>query len=83
MRKDRPSRGSQKKTALLITEAHIQDREADTFKKRPCGPVLKDRQQKPKAPGAPRGWVTASLVTGRGLSLRTDAKKDGKRSVLF
>ena len=23
------------------------------FKKRPCGPVLKDKQQKPKAPGAP------------------------------
>ena len=35
---------------------------ADTFKKRPCGPVLKDDQQNPPAPGAPRGWVTASLV---------------------
>ena len=45
------------------------------FKKRPCGPVLKARQQKPPAPGAPRGWVTVSLVTGRGLSLRTDAKR--------
>ena len=39
-----------------------QDREADTFKKRPCGPVLKGRQSKPKTPGAPREWVTASLV---------------------
>ena len=36
--------------------------QADTFKKRPSGPVLKDRQQKPKAPGAPRGWVTVSLI---------------------
>ena len=53
------------------------------FKKRPYGPVLKDRQQKLKALGAPRDWVWASLVTGRGLSLRTDAKKDGKHSVLF
>ena len=43
-----------KGTALSITEAHIQDREADTFKKRPCGPVLKDRQTKSQAPGAPR-----------------------------
>ena len=32
------------------------------FKKRPCGPVLKGRQQKPLAPGAPRGWVTDTLV---------------------
>ena len=32
------------------------------FKKRPFGPVLKGRQQNPPAPGAPRGWVTASLV---------------------
>ena len=32
------------------------------FKKRPCGPVLKGRQQKPKAPCAPREWVTVSLV---------------------
>ena len=35
---------------------------ADTFKKRPCGPVLKGRQTKPPAPGAPRGWVSGSLV---------------------
>ena len=33
-----------KKTALLIIKAYIQDREADTFKKRPFGPVLKDKQ---------------------------------------
>ena len=39
-----------------------QNREADTFKKRPCGPVLKGRQTKPLAPGAPRGWVSANLV---------------------
>ena len=32
------------------------------FKKRPCGPVLKNRQQNPPAPGAPREWVTANLV---------------------
>ena len=32
------------------------------FKKRPCGPVLKVRQQNPKTPGALRGWVWGSLV---------------------
>ena len=32
------------------------------FKKRPCGPVLKASQQNPPAPGAPRGWVSATLV---------------------
>ena len=32
------------------------------FKKRPFGPVLKGRQTKSPAPGAPRGWVTANLV---------------------
>ena len=32
------------------------------FKKRPYGPVLKGRRPKPPAPGAPREWVTVSLV---------------------
>ena len=59
-----------------------QNREADTFKKRPYGPVLKDRQTKPPAPGAPRGWVWASLVTGRGLSLRTDTKRKDSSAIL-
>jgi len=39
-----------------------QDLEADSFKKRPCGPVLKDSHPNPPAPGAPRGWGTANLV---------------------
>ena len=52
------------------------------FKKRPCGPVLKDRQQKPQAPGAPREWVKASLVTGRGLSLREYKDTEGSGSCL-
>ena len=45
------------------------------FKKRPFGPVLKGRQTKPPAPGAPRGWVWASLVTGRGCHFAQDKKR--------
>ena len=60
----------------------IQDREADTFKKRPCGPVLKGRQQKPLAPGAPRGWVTASLVPAAACHFE-NTRIRGRRFVPF
>ena len=50
---------------------------ADTFKKRPCGPVLKGRQTKPPAPGAPRGWVTVNLVPAAACHF-AQAKKKGQ-----
>ena len=82
MRRGRPSRGSQRKTRLSHTKTLYPGPRGSLFKKRPYGPVLKGRQTKRPAPGAPRGWVTASLVTGRGLSLREYKDTGGSGSFL-
>ena len=47
------------------------------FKKRPFGPVLKGRQTNSQAPGAPRGWVTVSLVPAADCHFaQTQKRKD-------
>ena len=43
-----------KETSLPQSKTLHPETKGITFKKRPCGPVLKGRQQKPKTPGAPR-----------------------------
>ena len=55
---------------------------ADTFKKRPCGPVLKDRQQKPQAPSAPRGWVSASPVPAAACHFAQTKKRKDSSAIL-
>ncbi len=82
MRRGRPARGSQRKRDYHEPKRCTQNREADTFKKRPCGPVLKDKLY--RALGfwrSPRVGIGQSR-SGRGLSLRKHKNEVGSGSCL-
>ena len=83
MRRGRPARGSQKKTRLSQSKTLYLGPRGSPFKKRPCGPVLKERRTKSPAPGAPREWVSASLVPAAACHFAQAQIKNGKFSILF